>query len=263
MSSRSFLLPGDSVSNPLGASAKLGTHLHILPPANTAASASAASTVTSTQTGLLLSDPKRNTLTVLPFPNRRYIAQPNDLVIAQISRSSSDFFLCSLSPHTPHVYLAHLAFEAATRKTRPQLKSGELVYARVMSVGVGPVAEIEISCVNPATGKAEPGGLGPLNGGMVFDVSVGLADRLMMTGGNSGLVVLDELGKKLESHGGFEVAVGRNGRVWIDSSADGKVGTSIIVAVGRCLREADEKNISVSEQKKFVSKVLREMELGT
>lgn len=145
------------------------------------------------------------------------------------------------------------------------LKATELVYARVLSVGVGPGAEVELTCVNPATGKAEPGGLGPLSGGMVFDVSVGFAAR-MMTGSAQGggeVVVLEELGKKLESQGGFEIAVGRNGRVWVDCSGNGEdTGVTATVAVGRCLQEADDRGLESAEQKKLVSKVLREMGLG-
>lgn len=161
------------------------------------------------------------------------------------------------------MFLPQLAFEGASRKTRPQLKNGDVVYARVLSVGVGPGAEIELTCVNPATGKAEPGGLGPLSGGMVFDISVGLAARLMLPGGSGGVTVLEDLGKRLESQGGFEIAVGKNGKVWVDSSAGEEVGVKMIVAVGRCLREVDEKNLAAAEQKKLVSKVLRDMGLGS
>ncbi|WEW60530.1 exosome non-catalytic core subunit rrp40 [Emydomyces testavorans] len=261
--SPSILLPGDTIPNPIQSpSIKLGANLHILPPHSTSQT-TPTTPITSTQTGLLVPDPKRNTLSLLPFPRRRYIPQPNDLIIAQIHRSSPDYFHCIISPHTPHVLLPHLAFEGAMRKTRPQLKSGELVYARVLSVGVGPGAEIELTCVNPATGKAEPGGLGPLSGGMVFDVSVGLGARLMSAGGSGGVVVLEELGKKLESLGGFEIAVGKNGRVWVDSSVGGVEGIKMIVAIGRCLRELDEKNLGAGEQKKVVSRILREMGLGS
>ncbi|EEP81942.1 conserved hypothetical protein [Uncinocarpus reesii 1704] len=260
MSFPSILLPGDTVPNPLQSSnsnpPKLGSNLHIL------SEATSPKPITSTQTGLLLPDHKRNSLAILPFPHRRYIPQANDLVIAQVQRSSADYFYCTLSPHTPHVSLAQLAFEGATRKTRPQLKNGELVYARVLSVGVGPGAEIELTCVNPATGKAEPGGLGPLTGGMVFDVSVGLTGRLMSSGGSGGVVVLEELGKKLESQGGFEIAVGKNGRVWVDSSAGGAEGIKVVAAVGRCLKEVDERCMEGAEQKKVVSRVLREMGLS-
>lgn len=140
-------------------------------------------------------------------------------------------------------------------------------------MGVGPGAEVELTCVNPATGKAEPGGLGPLTGGMVFDVSVGLAARLMIGDAQeAGVVVLEELGKKLEGQGGFEVAVGRNGRVWVycsGSGGDGSSGTDeasgikATAVIGRCLQETDDRGLSIPEQKKLVSRVLREMGLAS
>ncbi|KAL1959825.1 hypothetical protein VTO42DRAFT_970 [Malbranchea cinnamomea] len=269
MSSPTILLPGDTISAPtasLSASnpLKLGPNLHILSSSQTDLTESP--TIVTTQSGVLALDTKRNALSLLSFPQRRYIPTQGDLVIAQVQRSSADYYHCSLSPHYPSALLGHLSFEGATRKTRPQLKVTELVYARVLSVGIGPGAEVELTCVNPVTGKAEPGGLGPLNGGMVFDISVGFAARLMMgsSQGGGGIVVLEELGRKLESQGGFEIAVGRNGRVWVDCSGNGgnDAGIRATVAIGRCLQETDDRRLEPAEQKKLVSRVLREMALG-
>lgn len=154
------------------------------------------------------------------------------------------------------------------------LKPGDLVYARVVSVGVvAGGGEIELTCVNPATGKAEPDGLGPLNaadGGMMFDVSVGLAARLLVRSTRrSGIVMLEELGKKLEAYGGFEIVVGKNGRVWVNCSAKnaggdgGNTAIRIVILIGRCLAELDEKNLEPQQQKKLVSRLLREMGLAS
>lgn len=114
--------------------------------------------------------------------------------------------------------------------------------------------EVELTCVNPSTGKSEPDGLGPLNGGMVFEISTGLAARILS---KEGVVVLEELGDKLQ--GGFEVGVGKNGKVWVDCQEAGVKG---ICAVGRCLKETDEGSLREKEQKKLVAKVLDEMGLG-
>jgi len=272
MTAPSILLPGDDVpSDVLQSTAstplRLGPGLRLLSQGqSTASKTSPSHAVTATHAGLLSTDPKRNAVSVLSFPNHRYIPTPNDLVIAQVHHSSQDYFHCVITPHTPHALLGQLAFEGATKKTRPMLKTGDLVYARVLSVGVGAGSEVELTCVNPATGKAEPGGLGPLAGGMVFDISTGLAARLMRGGSSSadgaaGVVVLDELGKKLESHGGFEIAVGRNGKVWVDCSGSGDVAVKATVAIGRCLSETDERNLDPTEQRKLVSKILREMKI--
>lgn len=176
-----------------------------------------------------------------------------------------------VTPQAAHALLPQLAFEGATKKTRPMLKPGDLVYARVTSVGIGPGAEVELACVNFATGKAEPGGLGPLVGGMVYDVSTGMAARLMKASSSSskkdpedgvaGLVVLEELGRRLESIGGFEIAVGRNGKVWVDCSNGGDAAVKATVAIGRCLKGTDEYNLSTTDQKKLVTRILQETKI--
>ena len=114
--------------------------------------------------------------------------------------------------------------------------------------------EVELTCVNPSTGKSEPEGLGPVSGGMVFDISTGLATRLLKS---KDVTVLEELGTKLA--GGFEVAVGNNRKFWVDCPEAGVKG---ICAVGRCLQETDSGHLRESEQQKLVKKVLKEFGLG-
>ncbi|KAJ5933372.1 hypothetical protein N7454_005701 [Penicillium verhagenii] len=274
MSTPLILLPGDEVpkdqlpkskSNPL----KVGPGLRLLSQPS-AKPTSPSHSLTATQAGILTTDAKRNTVSLLSFSNRRYIPAVNDLVIAQVHHSSIDFFHCIISPHTAQALLGQLSFEGATKKTRPMLKQGDVVYARVLSVGIGAGADVEIACVNPATGKSEPGGLGPLNGGSVFDISTGMATRLLRASSSSaddsegvdGLVVLSELGRKLESIGGFEMAVGRNGKVWVNCSNAGESEVRATVAIGRCLEGTDEHKLNPADQKKLVTKVLRAMKLA-
>ncbi|KAJ5735138.1 uncharacterized protein N7483_000263 [Penicillium malachiteum] len=196
----------------------------------------------------------------------------NDLVLAQVHHSSADYFHCVLTPHTPHAFLPQLSFEGASKKTRPNLKQGDLVYARVLSTGVGASAEVELTCVNPATGKAEPGGLGPVSGGTVFDVSTGMAARLLLAtssravdndDGIAGLVIISELGKKLANVGGFELAVGRNGRVWVNCPDAEEHAVPAILAIGRCMQLTDEHNLDLADQKKLVTRTLRELKLAS
>ncbi|KAL1999997.1 hypothetical protein VTN02DRAFT_3702 [Thermoascus thermophilus] len=265
MAAPTILLPGDDVPSdalPSTTSAplRLGPGLRLLSSSSRSKGSPAPGyTVTASHAGLLSTDARRNAVSVLSFPNHRYIPTPHDLVIAQIHHSSQDYFHCVVTPHTPHALLGQLAFEGATKKTRPMLKTGDVVYARVLSAG----SEVELTCVNPATGKAEPGGLGPLTGGMVFDVSPGLAARLLRGGSSADVVVLEELGKKLEAHGGFEIAVGRNGKVWVDCSGSGAVALQATVAIGRCLSEMDGRQLTPTEQRKLVSRILREMNIET
>ncbi|KIW18390.1 hypothetical protein PV08_02678 [Exophiala spinifera] len=202
--------------------------------------------------GLLEIDFRRKAAQV-STPSARYVPKPGDLVIAQVRGSSVDFFHVHINAHSPPAVLPQLAFEGATKKTRPNLKPNDLVYAKVVSAQKN--MEVELSCVNPSTGKAEPDGLGPLTGGgMVFDVSPGLAERLIK---KIAVVALDDLGARLP--GGFEIAVGCNGKVWVECAEAGVRGTC---AVGRCLREMDELELTEKDQRKLVNRIIADFERG-
>lgn len=182
--------------------------------------------------------------------NARYIPKQGDSVIAQVRGASFETFHLFINSYSPQATLSHFAFEGASKKTRPQLKNGDIVYAKVAFAQRN--MDIELTCINPNTGKAD--GLGPLTEGMVFDVSLELADRILrkqLAG------VLDELGGKIP--GGFEIVVGRNGKVWIDCADAGAKG---IVAIGRVLQQVDEQALTEKEQKKLVNRVVKETGLG-
>ncbi|OAP54256.1 hypothetical protein AYL99_11357 [Fonsecaea erecta] len=240
----SVLLPGDLVPTsqiPTSQKRKIGHGLQ--PETDT--------DFVATIGGLLEIDYRKKTAQI-STPDARYIPKAGDLVIAQVRISTADFFQVYINAYSPQAFLPQLAFEGASKKTRPQLKTNDLVYAKVVSAQKN--MEIELSCVNPSTGKAEPDGLGPLNGGMVFDVSPGLAERLLK---KQSVVALEELGSRLP--GGFEIAVGKNGKVWVDCPGADVKG---ICAVGRCLREMDENELKEREQKKLVNRIIAELERG-
>lgn len=155
----------------------------------------------------------------------------------------------TLSDYTSPVLLPQLSFEGATKKTRPILAAGALVYARVALAHKHMDAELE--CVSSSTGKSD--GLGPLTGGMLYDISLGMARRLMMPKSvqEGKVVVLEELASAGLQ---FETATGRNGKFWVDSE-----NVKTVIAVGRAIQETDEKRLGVDEQKKLVRKVIKEL----
>ncbi|KAK3695464.1 hypothetical protein B0T22DRAFT_438453 [Podospora appendiculata] len=238
-----IVLPGDAIDPSLIPTHKkqplrLGPGLRHIPP----------SVIVPTVAGQLVTDQKKNSMWI-EYNSTRYIPSANDLVIGQVQRSATDLYYVNLSPYTSNAMLPHLAFEGATKKTRPQLAAGALVYARVTLANRHMDAELE--CVSAATGKAD--GLGPLAGGMAFDVSLGLARRLLMARSREegGVEVLELLGAEGLA---FETAVGRNGRVWVSSDS-----AKTIVLVGRALRETDEGDLGVERQRKLVKKLIRGM----
>lgn len=233
-----FLRPGDTIPDTSLPKTKKGTltlgpGLRHIPP----------TTISATTSGTLHIDPRKSALWI-EHPHGRYQPAVGDLVVAQVHHSSAETWHCAVTPHTPYALLPQLAFEGANKKNRPKFESGDLVYARVSKCSKWDDTELE--CVNPSTGKAD--GMGPLKGGMVFDVSPGFARRLMMGGGKGDVVVLEAVGEKVK----FEVAVGRNGRVWVDS---GSVGSTVMV--GRLLRGADEEGWGVDDQRREVKKALK------
>ncbi len=177
----------------------------------------------------------------------QYLPTNGDLVIATIQKSSGEAYYASLSDYTPNATLPQLSFEGATKKTRPQLSSGSLVYARVTLANKHMDPEIE--CVSSSTGKSE--GLGPLTGGMLFPISLGMARRLMLPkpADQGSLVLLEEIGSAGVP---FEIAVGRNGKVWVDSQ---NVKTTL--AIGKAIQDTDIRGLDVDEQKKLAKKLAR------
>ncbi|KAI5925708.1 hypothetical protein F4810DRAFT_27903 [Camillea tinctor] len=238
-----IVLPGDQIDPSLIPSRpkkalKLGPGLRHIPP----------NELVPTVAGQLTTDHKKNSIWV-EYNGGRYIPAVGDLVIGTVQRSAAEYFYVTLTDYTSNALLPQLAFEMATKKTRPNLNPGALVYARVCLANRHMDPELE--CVSPATGKAD--GLGPLNGGMLYDVSLGLARRLLMRKSleDGKVAVLEELGAAGLA---FETAVGRNGKVWVNSES-----VKTVLIVGRAIQETDEKNLSVDQQKKLVRKLIKEV----
>jgi exosome complex component RRP40 len=183
---------------------------------------------------------KSNLVPYLRLP--QYQPYPGDLVVATVNGSAAENFNCLLTPNTPPATLPHLAFEGATKKTRPQLVPNSLVYCRVVTAGKD--SSPELTCVDPATGKGD--GLGLLKGGMVFKISLGMARRLLAPKGD--LTLLESLGGKI----GFEVTVGRNGLVHVDAGA-----TKTTLAIGKAIQAVDERALDDAGQKKLVTEILK------
>ncbi|KAH7037218.1 uncharacterized protein B0I36DRAFT_371849 [Microdochium trichocladiopsis] len=238
-----FVLPGDQINPDLIPShpkkaLKLGPGLRHVPPSD----------LIPTVAGQLVSDPRKNSIWV-EYNGGRYVPSVGDLVIGTVQKSAADYFYVSLSDYTSNASLPQLAFEMATKKTRPQLNPGALVYARVTMANRHMDPELE--CVSSSTGKAD--GLGPLNGGMLYTISQGMARRLLMRKSveEGRVVVLEELGAAGLA---FETAVGRNGKIWVNSE-----NIKTILAVGRAVQDTDEQHLSVESQKKLVRKLVKEL----
>jgi len=99
--------------------------------------------------------------------------------------------------------LSYLAFEHATKKNKPNVNTGDIVYSKLLVASRD--MEAELVCVDSYGKKA---GLGVLtDGGFMFTVPLHTVRKLL----NPECALLTSLGKSIQ----FEIAVGMNGRVWI------------------------------------------------
>lgn len=103
--------------------------------------------------------------------------------------------------------LSYLAFEGATKKNRPEINVGDLVYCKVILAN--PDLEPELVCVD-STGKK--GKLGLLEGGgFVFNCSINLVRKIL----NEKCNLLHLLSKEVP----YEIAAGINGKIWLNAKS--------------------------------------------
>ncbi|KAF9281055.1 Exosome component 3 [Linnemannia elongata] len=136
---------------------------------------------------------------------RRYVAAQGESIIGVVTGKSAEHYKVDIGASQPAL-LGVLAFEGATKRNKPNHNIGDLLYCRVSMANKDMEAELE--CMNPTTGKAD--GFGELKGGFVIKISLGLARRLL----DPKNLVLRLLGQHIP----FEMAVGTNGKVWVNSA---------------------------------------------
>lgn len=143
--------------------------------------------------------------------SKRYYPSTGDHVVAMIEERQGDFYRVNLLSGGSAV-LHQLAFEGATKRNKPDLSKGDIIYARVTSALKD--VESELVCTASSgvnkewtTGESV---FGQLHGGILIRLGLNMARRLL----SPESVTLNCLGR----HFKFEVAVGVNGIVWIKSS---------------------------------------------
>ncbi|KAH8305521.1 hypothetical protein KR018_002738, partial [Drosophila ironensis] len=132
---------------------------------------------------------------------RRYVPARGDLVLGIVKAKAGDLYRVDIGS-ADMASISYLAFEAATKKNRPDLNPGDLIYARVLNASAD--IEPELVCVN-SNGKR--GKLGILTDGFFFKCSLNLG-RLLL---RENCPVLDALTR----HMAYEIAVALNGRIWV------------------------------------------------
>ena len=148
-----------------------------------------------------------------------YIPSLDDNIIGIITEKMGEFYKVDIGATHPAI-LNILEFEGATKRNRPYLQIGSIVYARVI-VANKDIAP-EISCISPKYKKDWVTGesvFSELKDGYYFEIPLNLSLKLL----SDDCLVLKLLGQTVS----FELAIGQNGRVWIKSN---NAKTSIIVS---------------------------------
>ncbi|SCZ90118.1 BZ3500_MvSof-1268-A1-R1_Chr9g10715 [Microbotryum saponariae] len=147
-------------------------------------------------------------LNLVPTFIMQYIPQAPEPVIGIIIARHAEGYRVDIGS-SQAASLDALAFEGATKRNKPNLKVGTLVYGHLLATP--PFSEPEISCVDAATQKAA--GFGELAGGfLIRHVELGRCRALL----SPKHPILERLGAQFA----FEIAVGMNGRVWVKAGDD-------------------------------------------
>ncbi|CAL1530468.1 unnamed protein product [Lymnaea stagnalis] len=136
---------------------------------------------------------------------KRYVPAKNDSVIGIITQKPGDIFRVDIGG-SELASLSYLSFEGATKRNRPDVKIGDIVYAKLLVANKD--MEPELVCID-SHGRSS--GMGVIRkGGFLFHCHINLARKLL----NPECVVLKQLGRRFK----FEIAVGINGRVWVKAN---------------------------------------------
>lgn len=148
----------------------------------------------------VLKTPKNNVFVVDAY-QKRYIPVKEEHVVGVVTNASSDIFRVDIGASVT-ASLSYLDFEHATKKNRPNIQVGDVIYAKLSTAGRD--MEPELVCVD-SHGKA--GKLGKLEDGFLITCSLNLIRKLLSVN----CPLLQALGQKWP----YECAFGMNGKVWI------------------------------------------------
>ncbi|CAM8932993.1 unnamed protein product [Rhodiola kirilowii] len=171
---------------------------------------------------------------------KRYVPYVEDHVLGIVVDTKADNFLVDIKG--PAIaFLPVVAFEGRTRRNIPKYEVGTLLYVRVVKANTG--MNPELSCMD-ANGKAS--GFGILKDGYMFESLTGLSRVLLSS---PTCPVLDILRKKLS----FEIAVGLNGRVWVNGPSP-----STVILVANAIMNSEA--LSGAQQRIMVEKLLQRVQ---
>ena len=142
-----------------------------------------------------------------------------DMIIGTVVDRAGESYYLEVNSSS-RAQLPKLAFDGASKRNKPNLQLGALVYCRV--VLANKELEPEVTCCSLGKKKdwvTREGVFGELLDGYLFDCSLALCRQLLA----DNCLVLKLLGDKI----GYECAIGMNGKVWVKAN---KTEDTILIA---------------------------------
>ncbi|XP_067677980.1 exosome complex component RRP40-like [Haliotis asinina] len=133
---------------------------------------------------------------------KRYVAVKGDHVLGVVTAKAGDIFRVDIGT-SELASLSYLSFELATKRNRPDVKVGDIVYCRLLVANKD--MEPEVVCID-SHGRSS--GMGVIrNEGFMFTCSLNLVRKVLSP--------QCALSKTLGKHLPYEMTVGMNGRIWV------------------------------------------------
>lgn len=135
---------------------------------------------------------------------KKYVPARGETVVGVVTNKSGDILKVDIGS-SEQAQLSYLAFEGATKKIRPIINVGDLIYATLLVANRD--LEPELVCVDS---HGKKGRLGVLSSdGFMFTCSLNLVRKIL----NPKCPLIETFKRILDIP--FEIAAGMNGNVWV------------------------------------------------
>lgn len=135
---------------------------------------------------------------------KRYVPAKGESIIGVVVNKSADILKLDIGA-SEHASLSFLAFEGASKKYKPEVNVGDIVYGRLLAAGCD--MEPEMICIDS---NFKQGPYGVLKDGFLFNCSLSLVYKIL----HPKCQFIKLIGKEIK----HEIAIGMNGKVWIKTN---------------------------------------------
>ncbi|XP_076049180.1 exosome complex component Rrp40 [Oratosquilla oratoria] len=190
--------------------------------------------VQATKPGILKKDGRN--MYYVDIHHKRYIPQRREFIIGIVLKKRGDNYMVDIGS-SEAATISYLSFENASKKTRKEMKPGDLLYAQIIRADKD--TEPELVCIDLYSRAV---GMGSLpEGGLIMTVPLHVA-RSIISPKNPFLL---ELSKYIN----YSIVVGFNGRIWVKADKETEM-----LAVMHCVELLE--HVSLEEAIKMVPRLV-------